>query len=384
MLKISAIDFYLFNTMVKRATFVLGMFLGILVLVGGYWYIMRSGDEQERDRELLESFRNTYRTAESLRREGKIEEAHQAYLEALEKAPARYEELDTKLGMASNLFMRNQGDDRIRAVEIHKEIITDESLPTISRSLAVVSLINLHIGTHDDEFAREVIFIDEPFESFLEEGDISLAVRRLSEMADKLYPLSMSHFLIGAWYAEQLRRDDLSEVQRTQYFSQLKEWTEKGESYLPESLIIGYGNHVIGYIYMLQAIDRWHIARFSDEDYSFTEDAFKRSLQALALEKNVDTFGVELYVRFYYAILLTEAYGEERPNDIATILEPVINPPPEFQTYPFLFNEFLEGQQYKREDDPLEFKDEIIRLQEVSPEFRSFLEERGLRYGYLL
>jgi hypothetical protein len=321
-----------------------------------------------------------YQAAQDLGRQGKLDEAVQELETIVHTAPPiDSANIHARFALGFDLFSRNQGDDRINAVAIYKELIADRSISNLRRAIATGLLVDLYNASLDDAFATRVIFSGEPFGSLLQNGDIRLAVRRAYETAEALYPLSLHEFRIANWYATQLTIGQATPQEQAELFSQLKQWTEKAEANLPAFLKLGYPKSMFGYLYEMQGRDRTVLATFSDKNYAPAEAAFKRSIAILVADNRADSYDILLLARVYYAAMLANAYGESRRSDIVGLLQAVMSPPPpQLSGYHFLFFEALRN--VGPSTSTSMFTKNLTRLVALVPEFRTFLETQGLKY----
>lgn len=348
----------------------------ILIIIGGYWYFYIYYPKQQ-----YQLFLQKYQTAEKYRNNGNISESLTAYEEALKLAPNIDSATQIKFNIAFATFTRNQGNDRINSSEMLKAIINDTFVSALQRAIAITELLDMYYGTHDETFARNVIFSGEPLGKFLENNNIELALRKANEMADSLYSLPLQDFHVAIWYGDRLKNNEAeNELQKKEFISKLIQWTEKGESAIPQTLSLGYPNSKLGFIYIMQGIVRKNIADFTNRDYALSETAFKNGLEILSHTDKTDvlSYGMELFLRFHYAAMIAEEFGIKRRTDIEEILKPILEPvPPQFEGYPFQFyealkNETLSGAHLDKSD--------IKRLSELIPEFKKFLDRRELKY----
>ena len=352
------------------------VFLAFLIIIGGsVWYI-RMYVPQKQSME----YQTKYADAMESHHSGDYDASITGFNSALEAAPGKSYAVQTKFKLAFDLYARNRGDDRTTAVQMYKDIISDTSVQGFQRAIAISDLMDIWNGSHDNQFAKDVIFSGQPLGSFLENDDVELAVRKSYEMADALSPLSLVAFRVAGWYSGQLRDADVRSPEKEAFISELKRWTEKGESLIPSALRLGYEKSKIGYIYQMQGLSRRTIAQFTDGNDVPAEAAFKRGLDVLAEDENdMHSYNVGLYLRFHYAAMLAEVYGDARKSDIEELLAPMVAPPLQFRNYNLSFYEFLKNEQ-EGSHDMHGHKGDIILLSKMSPAFDSFLSERGLKF----
>ena len=365
--------------MFKKKVLYLGavVILVLIVLVSTYWYF-----GIERPRQIGNEFIDKYQTAYELHNAGRVQESVDAFYNILKIAPSKEMETQIKFMIAFNTLFRNQNDDKIRAIQMYKDIIADASVESIQRAIAINEMISF--SENDERFAREVIFKGEPFEKYLKEARsldyeaiIPYAIRRASEFAETLHPISLNEFAIAQWYSGAIVSGKVkNEMQRKELISKLKEWTEKGEQNLSEMLNIGYPRSKIGLVYYLNALARKNLTELGNiGNYSTVEDLFKKSLEIFESENNIYSYSLSLYTRFYYAAMLANVYGSNRKSDIEKILNPVImGPPKQWKDYNFSFYEFLKNNisQFN--------KSYINNLIKIIPKLKTVLSAKGIDY----
>lgn len=343
---------------------------------GGYWYF-----KVYRPQQLSKAYRQAYRQAHTSHDAGDFGKSIPGFEAALRLAPTVSAATQTKLKIAFDIFFRNKGNDRIQAVDMYKQIIDDQQVSRFQRAIAISDLLDLYNGTHDESFARNVIFAG-PFASYIQNGDVELAARKLYEYADELYPLALVELRIANWYSSQLNNtNNLSNSEKEDYLLEVIKWTEKGGRVLPVNLAsIPYEKSKIGYIYQMLGLARRTIAKNGNKDYSASEEAFKKGLEVLATEDTVHTYDLSLYLKFHYAAMLAETFRDERKNDISKFVKDIIAPPPaKYAGYPFGFYEFLKNETGSEHDEHGHKKD-IIRLKSMVPEFAEYLQKKGLNF----
>lgn len=352
-----------------------------LVVGAGYWYfsIYRPG-------ELLKEFQVKYKVAFDLHHDGRLNEAIEAFTKLSEEAPTIGGEIKAKLKLAFDLFQRNQGDDRVRSAGIYKELALDNSINGYIRARTISDFMDLYNGSHDNVFARDVIFKGEPFEQYLEEAkalnyrnDVDYAMRRAYEFAESLYPLSLAEFRIAAWYFGALDSGRATEEQKPELIAKLEEWTVRGEKNLSSTLKLNYEPSKVAFMHMSNALNRRALARNGIGNYLPAEQAFERALAVVSKENDVHSYILGNFIRYHYAAYLADRYGEARTGEIAAMLGPVYATPPQWEDFPSIFDEFLRNE-VGSEHDTHGHKKDLVVLSKLVPEFKSYLDSRGISY----
>ena len=125
-------------------------------------------------------------------------------------------------------------------------------------------------------------------------------------------------------------------------------------------------------MYQVRAMNLRDLADFSTHNYAPVDRAFQDALSIIAPEDEIHTHGMGMYIRFHYAAMLAQMYGEQRERDIVWLLSSITESPTKFPDYPFPFYTFLRTE-VGHDHDKHGHKKEIIRLTDFSPEFRAFV-----------
>lgn len=329
----------------------------------------------------VQTYLQQYNDAAKLHHAGELNKSIQMFENTLKYAPNKSSAVQTNLKLAFDLYQRNERDDRILSVNIYKSIISDTTVSNLQRAIAISDLMGNLDDHPDKKFAKNFVFKDEPFGTFLAKAnslgyknDLVYAKISAYQMAEKLFPLALNEFKIARLYLAGLENNYFTyeTLAAGDIISYFKEWTLKGESNLPASLHLGYEKSKIGLMYMLDGINRAGIAKYTNDEsnYKLAEISFKNGLAALSPEADsVHTFGSSMYIRFYYASMLADVYGESRKADIANLLQPIIaGPPAEFKNYPFTFFSNI-----KTASADSVFKKKALNLVKLAPEFSKVL-----------
>lgn len=368
--------------MVKPFYTIFGIALAVVFFLVGLWYWNTYGPLSEEV-----AFQRELDRAEEAHHIGKTEEALDSFLKAAEMAPSQYAEIQLKFQIAYELFARNSGDDRAQAARTLKGIINDSEISPFQRAIAVHELVTLSF-VGDQQFNNEM-FSGEPLGGFLKEAESlvyrrvqSYAIRRTYEMAEELFPLSMSEFQIAAWYAGALESGFIKdEAQRQEFLSELRKWTEKGEANLAFSLNLPYEASRKGELYQRNAVARYVLFRNGIGSFTQVEELFKKGLNAVAPAiqgGDVHAFGMGAYLRYHYAAAVAEQYGDGRKEDIGALLDPIINPPTGMERGLKDFSGFMYGVVNRGTHE--HHRRDILLLAGLIPEFKSKLEAWGVNF----
>lgn len=305
--------------------------------------------------------------------QGNVDKAAEAFREALSSSSSANESGRTKVKLAFQLFQRNEGDDRIEAANIYKEVIRDNIIHPIIRAHAAFELIEVYGAlAKDRELLKLAVFNDEPFSSMLKEGDMNLAVRRVYEFSNEIYPLPLTQLTIGrSYFSPYLRNSNLSADERTTAINRLKLWTEAAEDNF-EARLIYYDKNLKAYAYRLDGENHALLADFTDKNYDRAESLYKRALELIAPEKELWSFSEGLLVRWDYASLLARRDGDGAEERIDGLLNPLYELPPEFKDRTLFIHYFLSP-----ENKPVIYRQYIENVMNVSARFKNYMESRG-------
>lgn len=282
--------------------------------------------------------------------------------------------------LAAGLYYRNNGDDQKRAADIFKQIATNETYSSLVRASAVNDLLDLYNKSYDEKFAREVVFQGAPLERLLTE-DMYKSVTEAYRYSFSVYPFPISAFRIAQWYGFTLdqKGTSLSDVEKTEFRVQLKQWMEKGEELLAKEVERKvYKRSKLASIYMFDGVTQGLVGDSLRENpnlaavhYRSAEDLFKTALAMLSPEDETNSYSVGLFTRFYYAAMLSEVYGDKRSDDVKILLAPILRTPEKFGGKRDGLDNFLKNR--KRS-----CAREFAAITKVVPEFGRMLVDRGI------
>ncbi len=268
--------------------------------------------------------------------------------------------------------------DAPKAISLLKETATNENYPKLERAIAVQYIAEI-ADDYGELFAQQHIFIGQPFENFYKDKNLSLAIRKLNEWADSLWPIPIPNYRIADWYAERLVRDKfspyLTEKKREEYQSILNQRLTKAntifanvpmESWNQDRLMLSYllRAKILGKLYVVQ------------KDQTVKAEADKYFLLALEVYKKYFLpKGTGYAVPFHYAAFLTETNLEPNPEKINSLLTPIYEQP-RGSNFSFSFFNFLEREKNSTHDKHYH-KREILLLAKSNSRFGDLLKNLG-------
>ncbi|MBI2097065.1 MAG: hypothetical protein HYT40_02875 [Candidatus Sungbacteria bacterium] len=273
-------------------------------------------------------FTQDYATARFLHSQGQFDESIAQFSQVVQEAPTTSLATEVKLRLAYDLFSRNAGDDRIRAIGIYKDIIADEKLDP---SLRATAYRNLGLSTQDyvtSDFVKKYIFNDGRYATFLAEAEGSLlrASNRLFEESEKLHPTALAKLEIARFFAVAITDKSL-ESQLT-----VSQKAERIEQYVKDSAPLMdapyYSNSKKALIYQVRAIVLDASTDIlENRPLQDIEANYKQAISiADALSGNdIYTKDVAMQSRLWYAMFLAHRFGASRLKDIKETLLPIIS-----------------------------------------------------------
>lgn len=205
--------------------------------------------------------------------------------------------------------------DPLEGLLVLKEVAVDSQYPNHMRSKAINFIVNDYELAPDYEFAKKYIFTGEPYKNFLQGDDIELAIRRLNEWSDELFPNVIANYRIAKWYASQIYQNpSLTSPNKNQLLSEMHRRLQRGDE-----LFIRYGNTMpnnrIGLAYELKARTIYMAGEPGYKEKA--EELFDESIKALKAPPNSIFQLVYLNkVALYYLAFLAREYGDTQAERI--------------------------------------------------------------------
>lgn len=208
--------------------------------------------------------------------------------------------------------------DRKKGTALLKSVAKEERYPSFIRATAIQFIINdYELDFIDREFPKKEIFTGPDFEKFLkdENGNIELAIRKLSEHSFSIFPTATAAHRIGKWYASQLSIGGLSQTEQNEFKKKVQEYLVLGDKLLNERKNI-LSPKLRGLNYELRA----RILDLSGGNKDEVKTLFEKSLAAY-LEPPMNIFQTVYIARsnLYYAAFLMR--NNKSAREIFQILE---------------------------------------------------------------
>ncbi len=333
-----------------------------------YWSFQKSTESQKPLYTQLLEKNDEFASGEGLFNSGKYDEAATQFRLALEKAEDYKEEGQLKYKIAQ---AESSGSNPIGGIALFKEVAANENYTPVIRAYAVQSMGNLIYSYNTSEIKNE-IFKDEPYASFLAEGDDTLARRKLFEYASAFYPLGISELRIAKWYSTEILK--LTESGRTD---------EETKNNIEEMKMIVRQNLANADTFLLditndvqsrhQVAEVWHrkgavlgdLFLSSDTTFPNPEEAYKQALAFSTIR-----VGNESAAKYSYAVFLAKMYGEERADDIKKLLN-------DFYTSSKYKGNNMERMIRNEKNNLLGNRDDILLLAKIDNQFEAYLKTLG-------
>lgn len=212
--------------------------------------------------------------------------------------------------------------DRNRATQLLKDIARNPEYQAGLRARALTYIADHYeLDFIDENFAKEAIFTGEIFENFLLEagGDERLAMRKLNEWSNALFPNVVANYRIAQWYG--------SEIGKVSSEDEKRELRDKMTAYLAEGdrLFSEYKDRLtpnrIGIV--LEAKARaLHLAGKREEAKRFFQMAIAEYLRP---PRTIFQVVHLAQTKLYYVAFLARNYGTTRAEEIRSVLQPMYN-----------------------------------------------------------
>jgi len=280
------------------------------------------------------------------------------------------------LGLA---YIYGSDRDAVTGIEILKDVAVRNNYPKVQRAIAVQYIAEV-AGSYPEDFAKQHVFVGQPFESFYKNGNFSVALRKLDEWADELFPIAVPNYRIAHWYAEQLMRNKinpyLSQPKEKQYFAILKQRLERADALFKKVPMNSWNQDRLLRSYLLRArtLGKLYLINGGDAVKSEAEKYFQ-----LALEVNNKHFapkGLGMAAPFHYAAFLAETASNNQvdiKDKIKSLLEPIYGAPRDRNR---AFFSFLEREKEDAHAGHYHRR-EIILLANIDPRFKALLKNLG-------
>ena len=306
------------NTLALKYKILTATVVVAVAVVGVFLYLQYN---QTKKASMILELNEKYATAKALQASGDYTGAINAFTPLVKYATDKATEGRLKMTIATNLSLRNQGDDKTDSIQLYKEVYNDQSMPAKERAAALTSLAGVMNGGNESFY--KTYFNDPPFKDF----PYATAYLKILQLADEINPNSYTEYLIAGNYYAPLLNNNISIGTTTpeQVAKTIQEYIKKADS-LAISDQSSYRPAIMLKSYYLRATamnaSSKVLKNISLED---RENAFKLIMvKGAPYEQgnNYDAMVMVLKGRFSYASFMMKNFSKSRYPDILNILKP--------------------------------------------------------------
>ncbi len=295
---------------------------------------------------------------------------------------------NAKINLANSYFYKNKdGDNRIKAVLILKQIVKDLNATNNNKANALRTLGDFYYRDVDANFAKQYIFDGDKFAEILKNsnGNAELAIKKIYEWSNEFNPRAIVYYRLGAWHccsallSIEGKNPRLSAETVKEYITIVKEMLRQGDKYFANEM----SNDILS---KAQQGTAYHLrARALAGLYTYSMGPTKEEIEenyqkAINLYETGDNYISKMHsiltVRFHYAAFIVEFEGKNAVNKIKSIIEPVISgfnnseiKKADFYNFLKNINEPENNFHYRRR--------RALLIAKYVPEFRDLLKQLG-------
>ncbi len=319
----------------------------------------------------------TYKHGHDLHHQGNFSASIETFQELLAGGPSTGDEAHIRSLIAFDLFQRNQGNDRSKAMEMYRDIILGEAYLPRDRSLVLVDLALL-MSNLDRAFYEQHL-ANTPLAAYLPTTpgrfDALKAAIQMYMQADQMYPSSAAKLYIVNAYAALLGNGALPEGTEPTVVAQLmQEYITQAE---PLMSAVSYEPSHVARQRLARALGL-ETSNGVLKNIPFTQiDTAYKEAMALAgqqEEGNYQLRALLMQTRFFYATFLYNTYGTERKDDVTLLLKEYGRAVAEPSMFA-LTRKRYENLATRPETDYIKVNSK--KLITVSPEYKTFLQDIG-------
>jgi hypothetical protein len=303
----------------------------------------------------------------------------------------------TSEGGAWNQFkigqLYNRNGEYATGIPILKEIVANESLSSKLRVEALITMVGPYYNGRLQE-PLELIFADDAslYKEALGTGnandpdDLQIALRRLLERGDSLYPMSYIKYSIALWYSGQLIDNNaLTKEERDSYQLALLELLAEGNGLRDieiRSNDFRSPNLIYDLYFVAQNFKFYNLTILARLDKSYVgsvESAWNTLMSEYDRIQDLSTAQklVQSYTRFYYAAFLADIYGSAKQEEIISVMSPIALGIGDFANsnqflLPFFEKELTRPQVERGHNEKF-----ILAVASLDVDFKNLLESKG-------
>lgn len=359
-------------------TFAITGIMGVLLILGialgvyYYRYTMQVAAEAQRAQ-----FKVAYEAFEAPHHAGNVDESIPIARQLILDAPSPSWEAKAKILLAYDLFVRNQGEDRKEAYAIYKAAASNENVTPLFRALALADMAFTIQMSGDESLARIYIFNDLPYSQLLTDagGNVNIALRRVYELSDSMYPNAFAKIQIALLYGQQLTSGEIMTEPMREETAQLIQKSLKDA----DPLLVGfpYEGGKMAQLYLSRAVALWTSSSVLhnvglDELQAAQNKVIKTANEAGDVHGKM----VANLARLFSAIVLYTETGVTREDELREMLKSLaleVTSATDFSRDSTMG--YLGGIAQRPESNVI--KKQIAALAGISPEFKVLLQQSG-------
>lgn len=336
------------RTALYKQPLVVGLALVFIIAILLYIYEYRQAERESKRIGLFREGREAMISGDS-------KKAISDLTEALRLTSDIQQEVSAKNSLGVSFLFSADTSDQERGIAILKEIVNNESYPKEFRGGAMHRILGAFLSAHDHQLAKEHIFTndEEPWRSFIaDDASVNEALRRAYTWLNDLSPSPGSEYALTQWYGEELYidkvtgGDGLDTDTREKYKVKLLEHLRRGDELFP--LILSYDGledwEKSGNMFFRALAHMFAYLVF--EEKPFKERAEESFASAIQMQEGLPAEYAPLLrssssIRYWYAFFiasLAESERENRKEEIARLLDPVVAPEAFLYLVPYLTN----------------------------------------------
>lgn len=349
----------------------------IVAIIGGLLYYASVVQKESTMKSFNTEVRNTVRTYAS----GDYTTSIKTFGDLLKDAPDKMSEARLKLLIGINLWRRNEGDDRAKAIGYYQRIVDDYSLPASYRAQTVAEMASLFQNEDASFFRANAV---SPFDAYLRETgqrfDVLRAVLRVYEYSDELFPNFLAEYGLayveGSLLVNKALPAGVSEKETAQLIQKyIKEADEKmakadrswflpsvfAQQYLLKARMMALAERILGNVHTEDREKDYQLALKKSQTNSPNQPIMRE---------------VEMNTRFYYAVFLELNFGKvgSRTKDIVELMKPFASATKDSPLYALTRSNFSKLGQQPSGDF---VRSQALEVARISPEFKAFLLSVG-------
>lgn len=355
----------------------LTIFMPVILIVGGVFYYYTNKPPKENT---MTSFNAKVKSAIPGHVSGDYVTSIQTFSDLVKNAPDKITETRAKWFLAANLFRRNEGDDRARAMAYYKGIINDYSIPAAMRARTVADMAAFVSG--EDASFFQLYLAEPPYDTFLQGADgrydVTRAVMKLYEYSDEISPNFIAEYGVayfrGSLSANSISVEGISEKENAQL---VEKYLLLADEKMPSADLSEYLPSVIARQYLWRATMMGLTGRILGSiNREEKEVAYQLALKkATGNPSDALMRNAEMDARFFYAGFLQANFENgSRFNDITELLKPFALAKSDPIRYALTRNRFTS---MEKQADTNFSKGRAVKLAQISPEFKEFLLSVG-------